>query len=495
MSNDNDNQELIELLSAYLDKELSEQQQEKVSQLIAADAQVRAQYESLLMVSGKVRSLPKQKLPRNLTDDVLYDLERETLLDGNDDPSLMAGERHLRIRNFVGAAIILLLVSAVFVAIYSILKPGQISQPEHTLAKVMEHEPESSAGPSTDIAESATKHKSDHPISKGEDEIVVLNSIKDAARFLGVPDNNQSSTIQAEEAQAEPMAIASVIKEFSFKPMQLPIARYTNIKLETTIDKSDSFTLEKLRYLTNRYHGEFFSSGEKHSLALVCRAEDFGDIYFNIRENLPGMVNMQLGETDKYKSVTIQNISPAEIFPLLELNAPSARLEYVMSRLPAERISMVKKEYKPEPALWEQLATLAPLAHQAEISRKYRMILEPYMPGYDDKTDNLLAKAEITVNAARESGAGIEQVNKQLPATKLQANPNKPAQVAATLSTEAPDNNIPQPTTNYVALEIVINSVGPEVKPAVEPIPSSNTQQSPTAQPVEGRIQFGPTLR
>ncbi|MBN2842461.1 MAG: hypothetical protein JXM68_05190 [Sedimentisphaerales bacterium] len=490
MSNDNDNQELIELLSAYLDKELSEHQQEKISQLIAADAQVRAQYESLLMVSRKVSSLPKQKLPRDLTDDVLYDLERETLLDGNNDPSLMAGERHLRIRNFVGAAIILLLVSAVFVAIYSILKPGQISQPEQTLAKVMDQEPESSLSPSIAMSEERGKRVTGQPAIKGQDEVVVLNSIKDAARFLGVPDNDQPGTIQAEEAIAEPQAIASIVKEFSFKPMSLPVASYSNIKLVTKIDKSDSFTLEKLRYLANRYQGEFFSSGQTHILALVCRSEDFGDIYFNIRENLPGMVDMQLGETDKYESVTIQNIATAEIFPLVKLKETSARLEYALSVLPSERILTEKKEYKPEPPLWEQMSILAPLAHQAEVGRQYRMILEPYMPGSDDQLELLLAQADEVATSAAESKAGKEQLQE----TQLQANTNQPAQIASVLTKES-DDNVVQCTVDYVALEIVIGNIEAPATPAIEPAPSSsNSRQAPAPQPVEGRIQFGPML-
>lgn len=68
-----------ELLSAYVDGELTSEEQSLVEQRLRADPQARKLVEEMRLMSSALQALPRQTLGRDLRDDVLADTERATI--------------------------------------------------------------------------------------------------------------------------------------------------------------------------------------------------------------------------------------------------------------------------------------------------------------------------------------------------------------------------------------------------------------------------------
>ena len=78
--------ELTELLSAYLDGELADEQRMEVEALLADDAETRALLDEIRATVELVRSLPRAKASDDLMDGLRSRLERKALLGGNQPP-------------------------------------------------------------------------------------------------------------------------------------------------------------------------------------------------------------------------------------------------------------------------------------------------------------------------------------------------------------------------------------------------------------------------
>ncbi len=116
------------LLNAYLDGELSPEQAEQVERMLAEDEALRRLLEQYRQVAGRVRDLPKQAAPGQLAEQISYELEREFLLGpesrwGQGSPEAV-GRNHLRLRRFISAAAILILVSGMGLMVYTVFYPS-----------------------------------------------------------------------------------------------------------------------------------------------------------------------------------------------------------------------------------------------------------------------------------------------------------------------------------------------------------------------------------
>jgi len=114
-------EDLAEVLSVYLDGELSAEETAQIEERLAEDPEARMLLEQLGQVSEAVQSLPHSSAPSDLADEVMEQLERDALLGVSDTSAEMAGRTHLRFRRFAAAAAILILTGAVVIIVYSVL--------------------------------------------------------------------------------------------------------------------------------------------------------------------------------------------------------------------------------------------------------------------------------------------------------------------------------------------------------------------------------------
>ena len=127
-------QDWAELLSAYLDDQLSSAQAAKVERRLAKDAEARQLLGQMREVSEMVGRLPRHRAPDDLAEAVLADLERETLLDQAGSGPGEAGHKHLRWRRLAAAAAMIMLGGIAVTIIYSILSRGPDAHPEQLVA-------------------------------------------------------------------------------------------------------------------------------------------------------------------------------------------------------------------------------------------------------------------------------------------------------------------------------------------------------------------------
>lgn len=127
----NSKQELETLLSSYLDGELTVNQAQKVEKKLTNDEDAQQLFLELKQVSGWVGDLPRELAPKHLSEDILFDLERNQLLNSHESISEQAGKNHLFIRRFVAAASLVLLVGVVATIIYQVLfGPIELADPQ-----------------------------------------------------------------------------------------------------------------------------------------------------------------------------------------------------------------------------------------------------------------------------------------------------------------------------------------------------------------------------
>ena len=118
---------LVEMISAYLDDELTSGQVQKLEKRLAVDPSARRLLAELRQNAELLRAMPVAKPGADLTDNVLNEIERDILLDPGQALAELAGRKHLRLRRFVAAAAIIMLTFLVGSAIYTVLDRPQLT--------------------------------------------------------------------------------------------------------------------------------------------------------------------------------------------------------------------------------------------------------------------------------------------------------------------------------------------------------------------------------
>jgi len=125
------NSELVCLLNAYLDGELTPTQTEQVEHRLADDPEARSLLAELRLVRDRLGALPRASAPAGLAEQVQMVLERQALLGREDTRAEAAGRHHLRLRRFLAAAAMVVLTGAIGWIIYGVLyapSPGGSEQ-------------------------------------------------------------------------------------------------------------------------------------------------------------------------------------------------------------------------------------------------------------------------------------------------------------------------------------------------------------------------------
>ncbi len=115
-----------ELLSGYLDDELTPREKTQLRRLLTNDPSIARRLEQIQRIRGLYRALPVAQAPPDLRDRVTALLERRTLLEQNAVVSTAEqrrGAMSLFARKFVAAAAMLALVALLGAVIYSIIVP------------------------------------------------------------------------------------------------------------------------------------------------------------------------------------------------------------------------------------------------------------------------------------------------------------------------------------------------------------------------------------
>jgi len=129
------NPNLDELLSSFIDGELSPRQRTEVQRMAAHDPAVARRLRQLQNCRTLVCSLPPAEAPGDLLEQIRQSLERKTLL--QEQPVAVrrsAGVVHLMFRRFVAAAAMIALVGVLGVVVYQIVAPVPGMQPLPPLA-------------------------------------------------------------------------------------------------------------------------------------------------------------------------------------------------------------------------------------------------------------------------------------------------------------------------------------------------------------------------
>lgn len=118
------NPNLDELLSSFIDGELSPRQRTEVQRMAADDAEVARRLRQLQNCKTMFSSLPPAEAPGDLLEQIRQSLERKTLL--QEQPVVVrrsAGGIHLVFRKFVAAAAMISLLAVLGAIVYQIVAP------------------------------------------------------------------------------------------------------------------------------------------------------------------------------------------------------------------------------------------------------------------------------------------------------------------------------------------------------------------------------------
>ncbi|AQT69744.1 putative transmembrane transcriptional regulator (anti-sigma factor) [Anaerohalosphaera lusitana] len=119
-----------EMLSGYIDGELSRREHAEVQRLIQNDPDAASYVARLRKQKLLLNSMPVSDAPATTYDDVRAALEREFILDDTAHTTgEKAGRRHLLVRRFATAAIILVMLGGLTAIIMDIVMPEGGSQP------------------------------------------------------------------------------------------------------------------------------------------------------------------------------------------------------------------------------------------------------------------------------------------------------------------------------------------------------------------------------
>ena len=119
------NEKIEELLSCYIDGELSERQQTEIKRLIANDAALGEKVDCLKAQKMILNELPIEQVPSGLLGHIEGSLERSCILgDYPGSSGESAGARHLLAKRTVAAAIILVLFGVLASLVVNIMLPS-----------------------------------------------------------------------------------------------------------------------------------------------------------------------------------------------------------------------------------------------------------------------------------------------------------------------------------------------------------------------------------
>jgi hypothetical protein len=226
MSTENEN--IKELISAYIDNELSERQQTEIKRLIDHDAELGKYYNRLIKDRALVASLPKESAPESIAKFVISKIEREMILDEySRGVGESVGKKQLYLRKLVAVAAMIAMIAVLGFVVFEIVAPS--TNPAQIMAKN-----ESSSSASKDApADEVVTYKLNMNTSNMADSTKIMSelvyrNLLESSTVIKKDDNHSEYKIACTGTQAE-----NLIRELSsnwdkFQSPSLVIAKPGN---------------------------------------------------------------------------------------------------------------------------------------------------------------------------------------------------------------------------------------------------------------------------
>jgi len=279
MKSKDKNQVLIELLSAYIDGELTPAQNEKVEKRLAEEPQAREILSQLQYVSEAYRQLLRVEAPGELTDTVMGQLERDYLLDKDEMPVEVGASKPRRVLRYMAAAAAVIAVAGVLATIIY----NNVYKPQ---------------GPSSEMAPIAEKPLIAKTAEKeaGEDKSSVEKTVVPA-----IPYGNIQLVLNTEKVTVQKEHLEQLLAE---------------IEITETMAKD--------------------ISGGKWQCNFLCTTDQFENLFRGLKQ-ADERVDIYLCDEQNHLMVTIRNASVEQARKLAGETNPLVQMAYAL-RLPAEQI-------------------------------------------------------------------------------------------------------------------------------------------------------------
>jgi len=334
------------LLNSYLDGELSTAKNQKVERLLAEDEHARELLSGLCMVSEKVGSLPRSKAPTDIAEAVLQDIERDILLDQRDSLAEEAGRKHLRMRQFLEAAAMIVLTVAMVIIVYNVLKDSESGDP----------------GPGK-------------PAVAPE---IVIRTPKSAKKNIGRDKTLQQIPAGAGEVEDEPEEIIPV-----------PDIKCSSVEMVVEIRTDFEPWAHMEQMLTNRQIGRVLQAKlnpNQRQYVFLCSVEQFGGVFDDLisdttvagslttpaKNNLLN-IKMTVADRNSGQSVTVSDVTSAQAKMLASEANAKVQLADAMVFSPKEQITLHQKSPDVPAELPVELPTELP-AETVPISQKAQLV-------------------------------------------------------------------------------------------------------------------------
>jgi hypothetical protein len=291
-----DNLDIEELLSAYLDGELSEKERLYVEQRLSEDAEVMDLFKQIRRVSQEVSALPMASAPKELAGNIQYELERDFLLGKEDVLSELAGEKHLQVRWLVSAAAVLILAGVIVTVVFTVLKNPADS---------------------------------------------------------GFPPDPPGVVMIPSEVPVE--AVARIIEQDP--DPETPALQYSRLKLSVQSLKQDSVEPTVERFLESHEIDQVIrnksSEGAMH-YAFSCMISQLDDLVVRLRSQNECRFDLQTPNTGTDTGISVQGVSKKQIMQVASLGSETEQFAYIageLSRQNREASKSVTRSETPEKPL------------------------------------------------------------------------------------------------------------------------------------------------
>ena len=121
----NDKEKIKEMISSYIDNELSERQHTEIKRLIDHDAELQEYYTRLIKGRTLIASLPQESAPESITKFVISKIERDMILDEHSRGfGESVGKKQLYLRKLIAVAAMIAMMAVLGFVVYQIVGPS-----------------------------------------------------------------------------------------------------------------------------------------------------------------------------------------------------------------------------------------------------------------------------------------------------------------------------------------------------------------------------------
>ncbi len=383
--------EINHLLNAYLDDELPDSRRQKVESLLEKDEQIRQTLSDLNQVRQVLSDLPRLKAPVELAESVLYDLERDILLQGHSGFSEAAGHKHLRWRRWLETAAMLILAGAIVMIVYNVLHDNRSLKQSLTV----ENEPIVMLDDYPDESTDSTK-KEEHKF-----------------RSFGIkPDSSSLNSSFTPEVSAPVNKMADLLIPNTDSELS-----YGTIKLVITYSPPQQPGLEVQKLIYDNQINHVVSNIKDPTnpqFAFMCTDHQFKNLFGELSQLDNTSMQIVLQDEENNRDIILSEPSNEEAFNLATEANRDVQAARILRMLPNERIAVIDNKFNIN-NLWYSMLTSSPslptifpgndLTTNTSETSQLDHLKENYFSEQTDLKNDPVDIPEISLNTADNLGA------------------------------------------------------------------------------------------